>query len=186
MDDRDEGVMPGPGDEDPANPRPGGREDATPPIDPADDDTEDVEPRYRALGARRRHPKLRVFLIACGVMLVVFGVAAGVLWQRCGLNGCPDVERLSGYMPDEASVVLDREGREIGKLFVTRRVVVPIDSIPEEVQNAFIAIEDRRFWSHGGVDWRRVLGAMWQNVKSPSQYVAHLRQFRFPPRRPQR
>jgi 1A family penicillin-binding protein len=103
--------------------------------------------------------------IGAGALVAVLVVTAFVLWQRCGIHGCPDVERLRGYMPDEASVVLDRNGEELGKLFVTRRTVVPLDSLPETVPNAFIAIEDQRFWSHGGVDWRRVAGAMMQNVR---------------------
>lgn len=69
-------------------------------------------------------------------------------------------------MPDQASVVVDREGNEVSKLYMTRRVIVSIDSIPQVVQNAFIAIEDRRFWQHDGVDWLRVVGAMWRNVKA--------------------
>src|SRR5690606_33118803 len=76
------------------------------------------------------------------------------------------VDSLRGYMPDEASIVVDREGREIAKLYITRRVSVPIDSIPEVVRDAFIAMEDRRFWEHRGVDWLRVIGALWTNVKS--------------------
>src|SRR5690606_5807074 len=67
---------------------------------------------------------------------------------------------------DEASVVVDRNGEEVAKLFVTRRVVVPVDSMPEHLLNAFVAIEDRRFWEHGGVDWRRVFGALAENVRS--------------------
>jgi 1A family penicillin-binding protein len=96
------------------------------------------------------------------VLLIVFAV----LWQRCGVAGCPDVNMLRGYMPDEASVVLDRNGEELSKLFVTRRVVVSVDSMPEHLLNAFVAIEDRRFWNHGGVDWRRTVGALMQNVRA--------------------
>jgi len=94
---------------------------------------------------------------------VLLGV---VVWHRCGIRGCPDVDMLKGYMPDEASVLLDRAGKEIGKLFVERRVVIGVDSLPEHVLNAFVAVEDKRFWKHGGVDWRRVLGAAAANVKS--------------------
>jgi penicillin-binding protein 1A len=104
--------------------------------------------------------------IGAGVVLVLLLVAGAVFWQRCGLHGCPDVEMLRGYMPDEASVVLDREGEEISKLFVTRRTVVPLDSLPEQVPQAFVAIEDQRFWRHGGVDWRRVIGALARNVRA--------------------
>ena len=88
-----------------------------------------------------------------------------VLWQRCGLEGCPDVDRLQGYKPSEASVILDRKGQELGKLFLERRVIVVLDDLPEHVPNAFVAMEDQRFWKHGGVDWLRVFGAAWKNIK---------------------
>ena len=112
----------------------------------------------------RRWP--RRLLIGTAGFLFLLLVASIVLWQRCGLAGCPDVDKLRGYMPDEASVVLDREGEEIGKLFVTRRVYIGLDSIPDHVPNAFVAIEDQRFWQHGGVDVQRVFGAFVQNVRS--------------------
>jgi 1A family penicillin-binding protein len=115
---------------------------------------------------RRRRPGLRRFGIGVGVAALVVIVAMAVLWEFCGVRGCPDVDMLKGYMPDQASVVVDREGEEVAKLFVTRRVVVPVDSMPEHLLNAFVAIEDRRFWTHGGVDWRRVIGALAANVRA--------------------
>jgi membrane peptidoglycan carboxypeptidase len=116
-------------------------------------------PEHRRRGRSR-------WLTALAVAAVLLVVAGAVLWQRCGLHGCPDVDMLRGYMPDEASVLVDRDGDEIGKLYVTRRVVVPVDSMPEHLLNAFVAIEDRRFWSHGGVDWQRVGGALLQNIRA--------------------
>jgi penicillin-binding protein 1A len=104
--------------------------------------------------------------IVAGAVLLLCGAIGAFFWFRCGIRGCPDVDMLKGYMPDEASVLLDRDGEEIGKLFVERRVVVSVDSLPEHVLNAFVAVEDRRFWTHGGVDWRRVAGAFVKNVKS--------------------
>ena len=98
--------------------------------------------------------------------LLLVAVVGFVLWQRCGIAGCPDVDRLRGYMPDEASVVLDRDGDEIAKLFVTRRVYIGLDSLPQHVPDAFVAMEDQRFWDHGGVDLQRVIGAMVTNLRS--------------------
>ena len=112
----------------------------------------------RDAGWFRRHAK--AILITFGVMVLI----VGVMWQRCGIKGCPDVGTLKGYMPDEASTIVDYKGVEIGKLFLTRRTIVPFDSLPDHVPNAFIAMEDKRFWDHNGVDWRRVGGAAYRNI----------------------
>jgi penicillin-binding protein 1A len=108
----------------------------------------------------KRHKK--PLLIGSGVLLAILVL----LYQRCGIAGCPDVSRLNGYMPDEASSIVDYQGEEIGKLFLTRRTIVPLDTLPKHVPAAFIAMEDRRFYDHNGVDWRRVFGAAYSNVKA--------------------
>ena len=105
-------------------------------------------------------------LAAVLVLIVLTTTIGWLLWERCGLRGCPDVERLKGYVPDEASIVVDRRGREIAKLYRVHRVVVSLDSLPPYVPAAFVAVEDRRFWEHEGVDWPRVLGAAWANVRA--------------------
>ena len=100
-------------------------------------------------------------LIGAGVMLALMIL----IYNRCGFAGCPDVDRLNGYMPDEASSIVDHRGAEIGKLFLTRRTIVPLDTLPKHVPAAFVAMEDRRFYDHNGVDWRRVFGAAYKNIK---------------------
>lgn len=100
-----------------------------------------------------------------GIAFVVALLIGFVLWQRCGISGCPDVGDIAGYVPDEATVLLDKDGNEFGKLYLVERNIVPIDSIPEHIKNAFVAIEDKRFYEHGGVDWKRVPGAALANIK---------------------
>ena len=107
--------------------------------------------------------RYRVPLLILSGLLVA---AVAVLYQRCGFAGCPDVARLNGYMPDEASIIVDHQGEEVGKLYLTRRTIVPLDTLPKYVPAAFIAMEDRRFYDHNGVDWRRVFGAAYSNVKA--------------------
>ena len=102
-------------------------------------------------------------------LVVVSVVVIGVLfaaYHTCGFGGCPDIEQVSGFVPDEASVVLDRDGEEVGKLYRVNRVVVGLDSLPEHVAQAFVATEDQEFYEHGGVDLSRVFGAAWQNIRS--------------------
>ena len=54
----------------------------------------------------------------------------------------------------------------MGRLETVRRVNVPLSSVPEFVQQAFIATEDRRFYQHGGLDWRGFFRALATNLRA--------------------
>jgi penicillin-binding protein 1A len=100
-----------------------------------------------------------------GVVAFLFGL---LTWERCGLSGCPNVQRLVAYQAEGGSVLLDRQDREFAVLRPVRREVVPLSSLPPYVGQAFIAIEDRRFRRHDGVDWPRVAGAAVANLAAGS------------------
>src|SRR5438874_345508 len=99
-------------------------------------------------------------------LMAAFLIALALLWPRCRAGVCPSVDSLLAYQPPQASEVLDRDGRLLARLAPEQRIVVPITSIPRKVAGAFLAVEDRRFYQHHGIDWRRVGGAFWRNVKS--------------------
>jgi penicillin-binding protein 1A len=80
--------------------------------------------------------------------------------------GCPDVDRLSSYRPGGAPVLLDRRGNAIGDLTPVEGELVELKSLPAHVPDAFVAVEDRRFRTHGAVDFPRVLGALRENITS--------------------
>ena len=103
-------------------------------------------------------PLLRRVLLArtTWLLLILAGVLAALMWERCGIAGCPDVSRLASYQPGNASVLLDRGGRPFADLSPVRHRLVKLEDLPEYVPAAFIAVEDKRFYSHNGVDWRRV------------------------------
>src|SRR5690606_22568027 len=114
----------------------------------------------RMWGARRG-------LLAIAVVLPALAAGAlWALWQRCGLRGCPDVQVLEELARDQVAIVLDRRGREVARLHRSERVIVPLDSLPAYVPAAFIAVEDRRFWAHSGIDWRRIGGAALANLRA--------------------
>ena len=54
----------------------------------------------------------------------------------------------------------------MGRLETVRRLNVPLKQVPEFVQQAFIATEDRRFYQHGGLDWRGFFRALVTNLKA--------------------
>ena len=68
----------------------------------------------------------------------------------------PDHNKLKGLKLPGASVVLDRKGERFAEVFEEnqRRVWVPLADIPEHVQKAFLAAEDKRFYQHKGIDER--------------------------------
>lgn len=106
-------------------------------------------------------------LFAVVVIALLFLSGGATLWMgTCGLAGCPSVEQLRGFRPSEGSRVLDRNGAPLGRLAYVRRINVPIDRVPRHVRAAFIAAEDRRFYYHGGIDWRSVGRAMAHNVRA--------------------
>ncbi|MDT3700087.1 MAG: penicillin-binding protein 1A [Thermincola sp.] len=65
-----------------------------------------------------------------------------------------------------ASRVLDINNRPVTSLFKENRVQISIKEIPEVTQNAFIAVEDVRFYRHFGLDPIRILGAAWTDIKA--------------------
>lgn len=66
-----------------------------------------------------------------------------------------------------ASEVFDRNGRLVGNLYYYRRIWVPIEQIPRNLQNAVVAIEDARFYQHNGIDMRGMARAVVHNIFSP-------------------
>jgi len=101
-----------------------------------------------------------------GVGLAFVFLLLLLLWQRCGLAGCPNVQQLTSYQPGGASVLYDIAGEPFADLAPIDHVVVSIDSLPAYVPAAFVAIEDKRFYRHNGVDYRRVVGAAIADIKA--------------------
>ena len=64
-----------------------------------------------------------------------------------------------------ASIYYDQNGEVIARVGEENRDPVPLKDIPLQVQQAFIAIEDTRFYQHHGVDLRGILRAAWSNVR---------------------
>ncbi len=97
-------------------------------------------------------------------MLAILAVIGAVAWERCGWRGCPEVSTLEAYRAGGAPRLLDRHGEELGSLSPVGREAVPLDSLPPHVADAFLAVEDRRFYRHGAVDAFRVVGAVLSNL----------------------
>lgn len=137
------------------------------------------------LDARARLAALKARLQAIGVRraLIGAGIAAGVLLGAAGIglavmiHQLPEIDQLSDYRPKQPLRVYTADGVEIGQFGAERRVYVPIADIPKRMQDALLAIEDRRFREHGGVDVKGVFRAVFANLtRSRSQGASTITQ----------
>ena len=121
--------------------------------------------------------KWTAFAAAAGAvsLLLVGGVALAVIYPKL-----PDVSSLSDYRPKLPLRIFSAEGTLIGEFGEERRTLTPIASIPKSMKDAVLAVEDARFYEHGGVDslglMRAVLanlrGGMRQGASTITQQVA--------------
>ena len=79
-------------------------------------------------------------------------------------NGMPSVEELENFEPELSTKLVDRRGEVIKELFTQRRFYVSLRDIPPHVEQAFIAVEDHRFYDHWGVRPLALVGAFFKNL----------------------
>lgn len=77
----------------------------------------------------------------------------------------PNLEGIIKYEPTLVNEIYSSDGRLVGRFGYRKRNLVDLDSIPEYVVGAFIAVEDKRFFDHVGLDLKGVLRAIVQNIR---------------------
>ena len=119
---------------------------------------------------RQRHPRFSRGLAVAAVFLTSFVVGLGYgAWALvCRSGACPSADVLDQYQPRQTSKLYAADGKFIAELGLERRTLLKIDQIPPLVRNAFVMVEDKRFYRHSGVDWLRVPGALWEDIKQRS------------------
>src|SRR3982750_1781154 len=119
---------------------------------------------------RQRHPRvMRGTLIAAAFgTAFVIGLFYASWALVCRAGRCPAVEVLDEYTPRQTSKLYAADGRFIAEIGLERRTVVKLDQIPPIVRNAFVSTEDKRFYEHAGVDWRRVPSAILNDLRTRS------------------
>lgn len=103
---------------------------------------------------------LRWALLAAIGLAVLGVIALGTIYYLISPK-LPDVQTLHDVELQEPMYVYARDGRLMAVFGETRRYPVDIAEVPERLKQAFIAIEDSRFYEHHGVDYRGVARAVW-------------------------
>jgi penicillin-binding protein 1A len=83
----------------------------------------------------------------------------------------PDQTSLKGKKLPSMSTVLDGTGKDFADVFEpgNRRIWVPLAAVPDQVQKAFIAAEDRRFYEHHGIDEHGIIRAFIGDLADPGR-----------------
>ncbi|NWK56464.1 transglycosylase domain-containing protein [Verrucomicrobiaceae bacterium N1E253] len=125
-------------------------------------------------GNKRR--KKRFFKLKWLLYLMILGLgAAGAGWVVFDVKTKPYRERAETYDLSKiddvevVSLILDRKGRELGRIFVENRDKISIKDVPEIMIQALISGEDQRFFEHDGVDRAGVIRAAYLNYKAGRQ-----------------
>jgi penicillin-binding protein 1A len=111
-------------------------------------------------------PTERWMAIAGVAVLSIIAVAgfAIAIYAAWLFHDMPDAGELQDYRPATATRVYAWDGTLIGEYSKERRIFIPYDQIPPQLAQAFLAAEDRNFFSHGGVDVGGLSRAMINNV----------------------
>ena len=136
-----------------------------------------AEPPHSIFKPRTKYPnfllsvlvstvRLSSLLILC-VCLALFGALIGI--AKAYVDTAPTLDLAALDAQDKTSFIYDSKGNLITDYKGTEdRIMVSIDEIPQMLQNAFIAVEDARFFDHNGVDVKRIVGALVANITTGS------------------
>ena len=109
-----------------------------------------------------------IFLLAllCGLALggAVVGIAKGYMETAPTLDLAllDDQDKTSFLYDSEGNVITDYKGTE-------NRIMINISLMPQYLRDAFVAVEDERFYTHNGIDVKRIIGSFIQNFVEGTQ-----------------
>ncbi len=92
-----------------------------------------------------------LWILIFGLPVILGVVAVKIVWDKLSPT-LPSFEKLETIEPRLITKIYDKDSLLAHEFYVEKRIWTPIDSIPDMVKNAVIATEDRKFWSHWGMN----------------------------------
>ncbi|MYA96237.1 MAG: penicillin-binding protein, partial [Nitrospinae bacterium] len=122
--------------------------------------------RNTPLLPRSGHGKTALLILCALAIACGMGIGASFTY----LYDFPELERLQNYKPNTTTRIYARGGELLAELYQERRKPIPLKHIPATLQQAFLAIEDSRFYDHPGVSYPDIVRAFIKNL-SAGQFV---------------
>ncbi|MDH5673113.1 MAG: PBP1A family penicillin-binding protein [Myxococcales bacterium] len=124
---------------------------------------------HRPSRSERKRRRLRRWAwraLAAGSLLLGLGLftfAGAMLYYGAEL---PDTSELDNYNPPQVTRILARDGSLLAEVFIERRTLVPIETVPEAMKRAVLAAEDAHFYEHEGLNYLGILRALIVNLRA--------------------
>lgn len=104
-------------------------------------------------------------VIGLFILALMAGIGVAIGFVTASMNTKADLSQ--DILPPVSSQIYDSAGNELANIHATEnRLPVKIEQVPLNLQHAFIAVEDNRFYEHNGIDPRGILRAVWANISS--------------------
>jgi penicillin-binding protein 1A len=109
-----------------------------------------------------KHKKLKNFSFSSSLTIAlitaVLIIASGKI-TAIFVDNLPSIKQLENYTPNLSTKIYDKDNNLIAEFFTERRIFIPINKITLNLQNAFIAIEDKDFFKHWGISIKGIMRA---------------------------
>ena len=121
------------------------------------------------MASKQKYPKnnyllLKIVLGFFAVCLLTLSFGMYLTYKYYSID-LPNLKDITKYKPTLVNEIYSSDGQLVGKFGFMKRKLVDLDYIPKHVVNAFIAVEDKRFFEHSGLDIKGILRAIIQNVR---------------------
>lgn len=121
---------------------------------------------------KKKYTKSQVFtrvlkvVIIVLLLIVVIGASIGLGTAYAWVKNAPPLDYDEIFDLNQTTYIVDKHEKVIDKLHANEnRTMVTLDEIPNNLRNAFIAIEDKRFYKHNGIDVKRIVGSAIEDFK---------------------
>ena len=138
----------------------------------------DEEGHHWNIFKKRQKPRSFFTSVFIGVIKIVvalilimatsgLGVIQGI--ANAYVDTTPELDLTKIENQDETSFIYDGNGNMVTSFIgLENRISASVDEIPEILKSAFVAVEDERFYTHNGIDIKRIVGALFNNFRTDS------------------
>ncbi len=113
---------------------------------------------------KKKKSKLEIFFMGLFFFSIMSLLLFIFIFMKFGVN-LPDYNQLAEYKPPVTSRFYAGDGSLLTEYATEQRIYVPLKDVPPNLVNAFVAAEDKNFWTHSGIDLVGIMRAILTNIK---------------------